>query len=185
MRTKPFILLALSLMCIAYFKPALAQEEKIKCNHTPMEVKEIDAQKTLVIKANVPMNTIGKKMGELYGQLFQYIGEKGIQPAGPAFAVYYSWDPNGNVVFETGVPIAAEDEGKENIIYKEFPVMKAVTTLYTGSYENMEPVYNHIQKYMEENELESIGNSWEVYLTDPSKVADPSQNQTLIYFPLK
>ena len=63
--------------------------------------------------------------------------------------------------------------------------MKAVSTLYTGSYENMEPVYNDIMKYIEENELESTGNSWEIYLTDPSKVASPDDNKTLIYFPIK
>ena len=155
------------------------------CAKTGIEVKVIDAQNALVINADVPMSAIGEKMGELYKKLFTYIGEMNIQPAGPAFAVYYSWEPEGNVVFEAGIPVASKVEGSDEIVYKEFPEMKAVSTLYTGSYENMEPVYNTIQKFIEEKELETTGISWEVYLTDPQLVADPNDNKTLIYFPIK
>ncbi len=184
MKTKPFYLFVLGLLLIGY-GGIYAQDQPEKCNHTPIEVKNIDAQKALVIKADVPMSAIGEKMGELYGKLFAYAGEKGIEPAGPVFAIYFSWEPEGNVVFEAGLPIASEDEGTDEIVFKEFPVMEAVTTLYTGAYDGLEPVYGNIMKYMEDSKLESTGSSWEVYLTDPSKVKDPSQNKTLIYFPVK
>jgi len=209
MKTKPLFLVTVCLMLIFFMQTTYAQDEVTTqdevltsdevttqdeattsaavstCKQTDIEVKEIDAQKALVIKADVPTSAIGEKMGELYGKLFAYIGEKGIQPAGPVFAIYYSYEPEGNVVFKAGVPVASEVEGTGDIIYKEFPAMKAVTTLYTGSYKDIGPVYTEIQKYMEKNELESTGNSWEVYLTNPSEVADPNDNKTLIYFPVK
>jgi len=209
MKTKPLFLVTVCLMLIFFMQTTYAQDEVTTqdevstsdevttqeeastsaavstCKQTSIEIKEIDAQKALVIKADVPTSAIGEKMGELYGKLFAYIGEKGIQPAGPVFAIYYSYEPEGNVVFKAGVPVASEVEGTGDIFYEEFPVMKVVSTLYTGSYDKMESVYTQIQKYMEENELESTGNSWEVYLTDPSKVKNPNDNKTLIYFPIK
>jgi effector-binding domain-containing protein len=162
-----------------------AQDTEKKSSHTDILLKQIDAQKAVLIKAEVPMAFIGEKMGELYQILFNYLQEKGIAPAGAAFAIYYSYDPDGNTVFEAGVPVAEAIEGKDSIIYREFPEMKVVSTLYTGAYEDMGPVYGELQKYLEENKLESTGSSWEVYLTDPSMVKDPSQNRTLIYFPVK
>ncbi|RPJ74059.1 MAG: hypothetical protein EHM20_11230 [Alphaproteobacteria bacterium] len=184
MKTKLIVLL---IVCALFngFMPVTAQETDKKCDHTEFLVKEIDAQKTLVMKADVAMAEIGPKMGEMYGALFGYLQAKGIAPAGAPFAVYYSFDPNGNTVFEAGIPIAEPVEGNESITYKEFPVMKVVSTLYTGTYEGMMPVYEGLQKHMQENKLESTGASWEVYLTDPTVVKDPSENKTLIYFPIK
>ena len=185
MKLKSIYVLMIAILLSSSISVTFAQDSSTGCKHTPIEIKDIDAQNALVMKADIPMSAIGEKMGEMYGKLFTYIGEKGLQPAGPPFAVYYSWDPEGNIVFEAGVPVASEVEGTDEIVYKEFPVMKAVSTLYTGSYEGMEPVYNHIRKYIEDNELESVGNSWEVYLTDPQLVEDPNDNKTLIYFPIK
>lgn len=180
---KPKSLLLSFFMLILSISSSIAQEPK--WSNTPVEIKSIDAQKALVMKADGPMSAIGEKMGEIYNTVFTYIQENNIQPAGPAFAVYHSFDPEGNIVFEAGVPIAEKVESTEHILCIEYPVMKAATTHYTGTYESVEPVYSILQKYMEDNKLESTGVSWEVYLTDPSKVKDPNMNQTLIYFPIK
>jgi effector-binding domain-containing protein len=184
MKTNPLFLISICLFFSGYV-PIQAQDSEKKFSHTDIQVREIDAQKALVIKAEVPGSSIGEKIGEMYGMLFTYLQTQQLAPAGAAFAVYYSWDPNGNSVFEAGVPIAETTTGKDNISYKEFPVMKVVSTLYTGSYENIGTVYGDIAKYMTDNKLESSGPTWEVYLTDPSVVKDPSQNQTIIYFPIK
>ncbi len=161
-------------------------QTKTECNSSPkFEVKKIDGVKALVIKASVPSKEVGPKMGELYGKLFEYMGKKQIQPAGAPFSVYYKFDPQGNTTFEAGVPVAAMLETEGDFVYKEFPSMKALTTLYIGAYEKMTPIYEAIEKHMKENKLESTGICWEVYLTDPATLKDPNDNQTLIYFPIK
>jgi effector-binding domain-containing protein len=125
MKTK---LVSFVIICAFYgaYTNLHAQDSLGKSSHTDILVKEIDAQKALLMKAEVPMNAIGQKMGELYQTLFTYLQDKGIAPAGAAFAIYYSFDPNGTTVFEAGVPIAEKTEGKENIVYRELPVMKVV-----------------------------------------------------------
>lgn len=167
------------------FKTVVAQEQ-VKCSGEPkIEIKHIEAQKALVVKADVPTSEIGPKMGELYGLLFGYLGQNQLQPAGPAFAVYYSFDPQGNTVFEAGVPILAKTKGNGEVFYKEFEGMNAVSTLYIGPYEKMEPVYIALDKFIKDNNLKEKGISWEVYLTDPMAEPDPNKYQTLIYFPVE
>ncbi|HEY4784513.1 MAG TPA: GyrI-like domain-containing protein [Bacteroidales bacterium] len=150
-----------------------------------IEVKEVNAQKALTIKVSVPTNTIGQKMGELYGKLFGHLGENSLQPAGAPFAVYYSFDPNGNTEFEVGVPVSTETKGTDEIKYKEYPAMKVISTLYVGPYEKMGPVYEALKKYAADNKLETQPATWEVYLTDPMKETDTSKYQTLIYYVIK
>jgi effector-binding domain-containing protein len=174
------LILAVSFSAFDY----LNEPDKKKCE-TKIEIKNVESQKGLVIKVDVPTSEIGAKMGELYGQLFGYMGANNITPAGPPFAVYYSYEPEGNTVFEAGVPVQSKVAGSGNIVFKEFPVMKVVSTLYKGAYEEMEPVYISLDQYIKDNELESTGTCWEIYLTDPKEVASPDDNQTLVYFPIK
>ncbi|MBN1416056.1 MAG: GyrI-like domain-containing protein [Bacteroidales bacterium] len=154
-------------------------------NKTVYEVKQVEALKTVVTKSDIPVNAIGPAMGKAFEKLFGFLASNNLSLAGPPFAVYYSYDPNGNVVFETGVPVNEPVEGNDEIMYKEFPAMKVVSALYTGPYDAMEPFYTEMQNHIVANKMETTGISWEVYLTDPSQVTDPKDNQTMVYFPLK
>jgi effector-binding domain-containing protein len=162
-----------------------SQEPGVKADQPVIEIKSIPLQQALVLKAEVPTREIGPKMGEMYAKLFSYAGQNNIQPAGAPFAVYYSFDPQGKTSFEAGFPVTSKINVSDSISYKEFPAMKVVTTLYKGPYENMVPVYTQLQEYIGKNNLKAIGVSWEVYLTDPSQVKSPNDNQTIIYFPIE
>jgi effector-binding domain-containing protein len=164
---------------------SFAQDKKENTCSSKIEIKEISAVKAVVIKLSIPSSEIGPKMGELYGKLYGYLGQQKIQPAGAPFAVYYQFDPKGNTTFEAGVPVNVSVNNEGDINYKEFPAMKALSAMYTGSYEKIGPTYEALEKYMKEKNLQSTGISWEIYLTDPSTVKDPNLNQTVIYFPLK
>lgn len=149
-----------------------------------IEVKNVDATRAVIIKAETASSDIGQSMGEIYGKLFSFLGQKNVSPAGAPFAVYYKFDPQGNTEYEGGVPVKGKIETSGEISFKEYPAMKVVSVMYTGAYENMMPVYNAIDKYIKDNKLEKAGASWEVYLTDPDETT-PEKNQTIIYFPVK
>ena len=153
-------------------------------NNYKIEVKQMDGIKALVIKADIPTAEIADNMGPLFGKLMNYMQENGVAPEGPPFAVYYSFDPEGNTVFELGAPVASVCEGNGEIEFKEYPPTKAVSTMFVGAYTGMMPVYEAMDKYMKDNNLQQEGIVWEVYYTNPSEVA-PEENQTLIYYPLK
>ncbi|MFO7655612.1 MAG: GyrI-like domain-containing protein [Bacteroidales bacterium] len=187
MKTKPFfMMIAVMLFFTGFNLSVSAQKKQSDCPSGPkIEVKNVDAQKAFVIKAEVPTSEVGPKMGELYGKLFAYMGQNQVQPAGPPFAVYYSFDPKGNTVFEAGVPVAAKTGTDGDVVYKEFEAMKVVSTLYVGPYEKMLPVYEAMQKYVKDNNLKDNGTAWETYLTDPNEEKDPEKFQTIIWFPVK
>ncbi len=177
--------LAVALFLVVNTSPVNSQDTGKKSCDSKIEIKNIEAQKALIIKADVPTSSIGEKMSEMYGKLFGYLGQKQKQPTGPSFAAYSKFDPQGNTVFEAGVPLAEKIEGEGEIEYKEYPAMKVVSMLYIGPYENMMPAYEKIQKYIEENNLKSNNTPWELYLTDPTSEPDPNKYQTLIYFPVE
>lgn len=186
MKTLSFLRLVLIVSVLSGMQiSSFAQGNKEKSGNSKFEVKKVDAVKAVVIKSSVPTKEIGPKMGELYGKLFAYLGQKQIQPAGAPFAVYYEYDPKGNTTFECGVPVNSAITSEGEVVFKEFPAMSALTTLYVGAYEKMAPIYGELEKYMKEKSLQSTGICWEVYLTDPSKLKDPNENQTMIYFPVK
>jgi effector-binding domain-containing protein len=186
---KHFLLITLlfSLFFMLLNPLALFAQEKEECTASGpvIEVKQVDAQNALVVRFDVSSKEIGPAMGRAYEKLFSFLGTNSMAPAGPPFAIYYSYNPAGNTVFEAGVPVSTVVSGNEEIVYKEFPAMKVVTTLYKGPYDAMEPIYGEINKYITANGLETDGTSWEVYLTDPSQLTDPKDNQTVVYFPLK
>ena len=156
------------------------------CQDYPtIEVVDVSAQTALVLKAEVKSTEVGSKIGEMYGNLFTYINSNNLQMVGNPFAVYYSYDPQGNTSFEAACPVINGTKGNDSILYKEFPAMKVVCTIYQGTYESMEPVYIKLMDYMKINNLKSTGPSWEVYLTDPSTIKDPNENRTMIYFPVE
>jgi AraC family transcriptional regulator len=162
-----------------------SQQSASSTSSSVFEIKEIPLQKALVVKAEVPMKEIGPKMGELFGKLFSYAGINKIQLTGAPFAVYYSFDPQGTTVFETCFPVSSKVNAGDSIVYKEFPAMKVVSTLYKGTYESMMPVYTQMQEYITKNNLKANGTSWEVYLKGPHQVKDPNEYQTIIYFPIE
>jgi effector-binding domain-containing protein len=181
------ITLLFSLLIMLLYPLTLFAQEKEECTASGplIEVKQVNAQKAIVVRFDVPTSEIGPAMGKAYEKLFGFLGTNSMAPAGPPFAVHYSINPTGNTVFEAGVPVSSSISGNEEIIYKEFPAMKVVSILYRGPYESLETAYGKLNSYIIANGLEAEKISWEIYLTDPSQVTDPKENQTLIYFPLK
>jgi effector-binding domain-containing protein len=187
MKTKPFLIKCFIVLLLTgiYYWTATAQETSESGTDFKIEVKDMEAQKALVIKADIPTPEVGPKMGEIYEYLFNYMVQNQISPVGPPFAVYLSFDPQGNTVFEAGLPIEEESSGSDDVEYREYPATKVVSLLYTGPYEKMEPAYTKMMQYISENNLKSKGMSWEIYLTDPNEEPDPEKYQTIINFPIE
>jgi effector-binding domain-containing protein len=156
-----------------------------KSSEVSIEVKELEAAKALTIKATTPSDEISAKLGELYPKIMSCILENEIEMTGPPFAIYHSWDPEGDTKLEAGVTVDKEAECEGDIEFVELPACKVATALHTGSYESIGPVYEAIQKYINEKGLKIKGAAWEVYLTDPNTEPDPNKYQTQVYFPVE
>jgi effector-binding domain-containing protein len=155
-----------------------------KSSQIKIEVKELEASKVLAIKATVKSNEVGAKMGELYPRLMKCLNESGIEMTGPPYSKYYTWDPEGETEMEVGIPVSGPAECEEDIEYIELPPSKVVTAMHIGPYEKIGPVYDAIQKYINENGMIIAGAVWEVYITDPNSEPDPEKYKTQVYFPV-
>ena len=145
------------------------------------EVKEQPTQQTLSIRTRAAVQDLPQLFGEGYGKIGQYLGKLGEQPIGPAFAAYYNMDME-NLDVEFGFPVARPLPGQTDIKSGEIPGGRVVTCLHIGPYSEMEPAYNALAKWMEDNGYEGTGVSYELYLNDPRETP-PAQTQ--IIFPLK
>jgi effector-binding domain-containing protein len=83
---------------------------------------------------------------------------------------------------ELGFPVARSLPDKGEIEAGEIPAGRVATCLFIGPYSEMEPAYEALFEWMEENGYEGTGVSYELYLNDPREAA-PAQTQ--IVFPLK
>ena len=147
----------------------------------PCKVKEQAAQKTLSIRTRAAVQDLPQMFEAGYGQIAQYLGELGEQPVGPPFAAYYNMDM-ANLDIEFGFPVARILPGRAEIKAGEIPAGQVATCLHIGPYSEMEPAYNALTKWVEDNGYESTGIVYELYLNDPRETP-PAQTQ--IIFPLK
>ena len=145
------------------------------------EVKEQPAQKTLSIRTRAAVQDLPQVFENGYGAIAQYLEELGEQPIGPPFGAYYNMDMD-DLDVELGFPVARSLPGKGAIEAGEIPAGRVATCLFIGPYSEMEPAYEALFKWMEENGHEGTGVSYELYLNDPRETA-PAQTQ--IVFPLK
>ncbi len=64
-----------------------------------------ERQPYAAVRTTVTMGQIGPSMGPLYGELFGWLGSKGIAPTGPPWSRYLTMGTD-EVEFEAGAPIA-------------------------------------------------------------------------------
>jgi effector-binding domain-containing protein len=127
-------------------------------------------------------------VGPLFGEVFKYLGKKFIfKPAGPPMFICHDKEyKESDVDVEIAVPIGKKISGSERVKVYELPaVEQAACTIYKGAYDGVSEAYNALMTWIGSNGYQIAGPSREVYLTDPNKVKDPSENITEIHLPVE
>lgn len=139
---------------------------------------------TLTIRDTCSPATISSKLEVIYKEVGETISKNGYTVAGAPFSIYHSYSPQ-QFDIEAGIPVnkSAKDFGR--IKAGEIKTGKAIVAEYFGPYEGTEKAYLAIEEFLKKNNLSAIGAPWEVYMTDPESVSDPSQLLTLIYYRIK
>ena len=148
-----------------------------------MEIKEVEQQNSLMVRLTTPVSKMSDVMGEVYQELAGYMGKKGIEFAGPPYAMYYNMDMEALDV-EIGFPVNLSDTGEERIKPGCIPGGKIATTIHTGPYGKMEETYEKLMAYVKEKQLDVHEWMYEYYLNSPLEVK-PEELQTQICFVIK
>ena len=147
------------------------------------ELIDQPTQPTLSIRTTTSIKELPNELGRAYGAIGQYLGQMGEQPTGAPYAAYFTFDME-SMDIEIGFPVKSTLPGQDEIQSGEIPAGKVAQCLYTGPYNKIEPAYNALTAYVEEQGYEATGVAYEFYLNDPGEV-EPEQLLTQIVFRLK
>lgn len=147
----------------------------------PIEVKNVESMNALAIRSEVGGEGIADAMDSAIGLLMGYAGANLV---GPPFSIWYEWEAE-TMVFDNAVPVMPGIVAKDNMKLIQTYAGKTIYTKHTGSYESTQYSWEAMGKYLEENQLETNGNPFEVYMTNPETEPDQSKWVTELYWPIK
>lgn len=143
------------------------------------------AQPYAAIPVNVTMESLARAVDRGFPELFGWLAEHALEPAGAPFIRYLKVDMGAELEIELGVPVAAEPAGDERVRAGVLPAGRYITLVHVGPYDGLVQANATLQQWAQER-----GFSWEMedesrwrgrvehYLTDPAQHPDPSGWET-------
>jgi effector-binding domain-containing protein len=138
------------------------------------EFKTVDVAETpyLYVERSCSMDPadISKHMGAAFHDVWDHMQAGAIKPAGPALAVYYTYDPQV-MTFRAGFVIAREDMSKAGGEVKGdvTPAGQALHFTHKGPYATLRDDYGLMMEHITTHKLEMSTPSWELYVNDPGQ----------------
>jgi effector-binding domain-containing protein len=151
-----------------------------------IEAKMADEMRAACIFHRGAVAAIGDDMGRLLGEVIEWVMKRGLQMAGPPFAIYYSSPEDmarGEMEFDVGIPFIGEARGEGKIEIKKFPAHEVLSAIHKGPPNQIAPVYAALMEHATQNDYEVTGAPMELYLTNPTEVAE-SDLLTEVRFPV-
>ena len=127
---------------------------------------------------------IGEAFDEAFHSLVDYLGNQGIQPAGPGFAVYHEVTSNAPWRATVGFPVQQPGPGTEAIHAGELPGGKVAVIVHEGPYEGLAQTWTELGEWLRTHNVKSAGAPWESYVVDDSTDPEPEHWRTEIVWPV-
>jgi effector-binding domain-containing protein len=157
------------------------------------EIETRTEQPYAAIRARVSMAGIGA-FAVRTSEVFDWLGNRGLKPAGPPFLKNNVIDMARELEMENGVPVAAPVNGDDLVVAGVLPAGRYVTVTHTGHPSELVEVTGALLDWGAEQGLtwdmspSENGDRWgarlEFYLTDPAEEPDMSKWQTQLAFRL-
>ncbi|MBD3254155.1 MAG: AraC family transcriptional regulator, partial [Candidatus Lokiarchaeota archaeon] len=119
-------------------------------------LKDLQERLTLSIRTRTSVENLPHLLGEIYEKLFLYMQQLGEYPSGPPFVIYYNIDMK-DLDIEAGFPTSKPLRDKNELKVSKISAGKYATTLHKGPYEEMVPAYDSLNKWIKDNDYESLG----------------------------
>ena len=164
----------------------LTKDMKPAPKYTTGEItlKDVESMYAMTLRSKCKMEDISKEMGSSFGRLMEFVSANGAQIAGPPFAIWYEWEDEV-MEFDNAIPIDKPINGTKEILPIKTYQGKVAHVNHTGDYSTTYYSWNALEKYIKENNLETNGDPYEVYITDPQTEPDPAKWVTELYWPVK
>ncbi|MFF2888370.1 MerR family transcriptional regulator [Paenibacillus sp. NPDC057967] len=119
--------------------------------------------------------------GLFFSKLYEKIAKDKLTLLGTPMTIYHSpeFNPSGNDT-EFAVPVKEIVTGT-----RDFPGGLCARSVLKGSYAGMPSVLARLREWVEHEGFEVIRSPYDIYVTDPMQTADPEDNVTEVYFPVR
>ncbi len=133
------------------------------------ERKTFEAQPYVYVEKTCDYSEIGQAMGEAFGAVFGFFGEKGITPLSAPMSLYTAMPDGPKLTFRAGAMVSAEDAAKADgeITADEIPAGDALHTIHVGPYASLSKSHGALWKHIETQGIEPKMPVWEIYVDDP------------------
>ena len=158
-------------------------EKEVKMPAYEVVIKKVDRQTVVSVRDVIP--TYGD-VGQLFGEVFGYLGSQGVNPIGPPLAIYHDGEyREKDVDVEVAVPVAGKVPGNKRVKYQELPaVARMACAIHKGDYSGIGQAYNAVMSWVDKNGYRVTDCNREVYLQGPGQ-GDPASYVTEIQFPVE
>ena len=150
-------------------------------------------QPYVAISARVTMSEL-PGLGARLGEVFGWLGARGLAPAGAPFFKYNVIDMARELEMEAGVPVAAAVDGDGHMVSGVLPAGRYATLTHVGHPSELAGVTETLLDWAAGQGLTwdtspgPDGDRWggrlEIYLTDPAEEPDMSKWETQLAFRL-
>lgn len=137
---------------------------------------------TVVMREKVTVADMPAFFGRTYGLVAGAIHRAGGQIAGAPFA-RYRMIADGEFEVEAGFPVVAPVKVDGQAEASSLPGGPVVATWHVGPYSAMEPAYEALDTWLEQQGATATSPPWEVYYSEPTD--DPSTWRTEIVQPCR
>lgn len=152
-------------------------------------------QPYVAIRGRVTMDSI-PSIADRFPELFGWLGEQGIAPAGPPFLKYSLFDSDGILEIEVSAPVAElpDTAASDVIVSGSIPAGRFASLVHVGPYDGLRDANERLLGWIAEQQLacdaidtpagERWGGRLEIYHTDPRQELDPADWTTELAFRL-
>jgi effector-binding domain-containing protein len=154
---------------------------------TEPKLEERPAQPYVAIRTQATMNDLGTVIPQRLSEVFAWLRQQGITPAGVPFIRYRVIDMMAQLDIELGVPVAGTVSGDDRISADVLPAGRYATLIYTDVRRGIEANAALLEwgarqglvwdSWAAENG-EGFGARLESFLTDPEEEPDPAKWET-------
>ena len=127
-------------------------------------------------------------MGQNYGEIMQFMNQKGITQSGMPFTIYNEMNPNGSIIMSNAIPVAnaVEITEESTVLSGYLPRTKAVRVTLKGNYTYLGKAWAEATQYITQYKLtQSEQKPFEIYTNDPGNYPNPANWVTDIYIPVE
>jgi len=148
-------------------------------------IKKLEAQKVASVRKIIGQP---QDVGMMFGELFGYLGRKGIRPLGPPWGIWHDHEyKEKDLDAEVAVPVAQSFPAGDGVQPGELPAIPAAAcTIHQGPYEDFSNAYTAIAEWITANGYRMVGPYREIYLRGPGPgPLDPNSYVTEIQIPVE